>query len=86
MPELDPVVQIRLDEDAALYRRIDPAFARWTAGYGTIRHTSETQVRVHTMAERLRARVVRGEFLPTEPGEHEFACQMGMIRGKLVVQ
>ena len=25
------------------------------------------------------------EFLPKEPGEHEFACQMGMIRGKVVV-
>jgi plastocyanin domain-containing protein len=26
------------------------------------------------------------EFLPNEPGEYEFACQMGMIRGKLVVE
>jgi len=26
------------------------------------------------------------EFLPKEPGEFEFACQMGMIRGKLVVE
>ena len=26
------------------------------------------------------------EFLPAEPGEHEFACQMGMIRGKLLVE
>ena len=26
------------------------------------------------------------EFLPTEPGEYEFACQMGMFRGKLVVE
>ena len=26
------------------------------------------------------------EFLPKEPGEYEFACQMGMIRGKLVVE
>jgi len=25
------------------------------------------------------------EFFPKEPGEHEFACQMGMIRGKVVV-
>lgn len=25
------------------------------------------------------------EFLPEEPGEYEFACQMGMLRGKLVV-
>jgi plastocyanin domain-containing protein len=26
------------------------------------------------------------EFLPAEPGEYEFACQMGMLRGKLVVE
>lgn len=26
------------------------------------------------------------EFLPERPGEYEFACQMGMFRGKLVVE
>jgi plastocyanin domain-containing protein len=26
------------------------------------------------------------EFLPHEPGEYEFACQMGMFRGKLIVE
>ena len=26
------------------------------------------------------------EFLPKAPGEHEFACQMGMIRGKVLVE
>ena len=26
------------------------------------------------------------EFLPEKPGEHEFTCQMGMLRGKLVVE
>ena len=26
------------------------------------------------------------EFLPEKPGEYEFACQMGMIRGKLVAE
>lgn len=25
------------------------------------------------------------EFLPKEPGEYEFACQMGMLRGKVIV-
>lgn len=25
------------------------------------------------------------EFTPTQPGEFEFACQMGMLRGKLIV-
>lgn len=26
------------------------------------------------------------EFLPDRPGEYEFACQMGMLRGKLIVE
>jgi plastocyanin domain-containing protein len=26
------------------------------------------------------------EFLPGEPGEYEFACQMGMFRGKVIVE
>jgi plastocyanin domain-containing protein len=26
------------------------------------------------------------EFLPEKPGEYEFTCQMGMLRGKLIVQ
>ncbi len=26
------------------------------------------------------------EFLPKEPGEYEFACQMGMLRGRIIVE
>jgi plastocyanin domain-containing protein len=26
------------------------------------------------------------EFIPEKPGEYEFTCQMGMIRGKLIVE
>jgi len=26
------------------------------------------------------------EFTPDKPGEYEFACQMGMFRGKLIVE
>ncbi|HSD53998.1 MAG TPA: cupredoxin domain-containing protein [Burkholderiales bacterium] len=26
------------------------------------------------------------EFMPDKPGEFEFACQMGMLRGRLVVE
>lgn len=26
------------------------------------------------------------EFVPKQPGEYEFGCQMGMFRGKLVVE
>ena len=30
--------------------------------------------------------IVPVEFVPTAPGEYEFACQMGMLRGKIVVE
>ena len=30
--------------------------------------------------------VVPVEFLPDQPGEYAFSCQMGMLRGKLVVE
>ena len=30
--------------------------------------------------------VVSVEFLPDKPGEYEFACQMGMLRGKIIVE
>jgi plastocyanin domain-containing protein len=30
--------------------------------------------------------IVAVEFLPKERGEHEFACQMGMFRGKIIVE
>ncbi len=26
------------------------------------------------------------EFVPQKPGEYEFTCQMGMLRGKLIVE
>lgn len=29
---------------------------------------------------------VRVEILPEKPGEYEFSCQMGMLRGKLIVE
>ena len=30
--------------------------------------------------------IVRVEFMPTEAGEHEFTCQMGMLRGRIPVE
>ena len=30
--------------------------------------------------------IVPVEFLPDKPGEYEFSCQMGMLRGKLIVE
>lgn len=30
--------------------------------------------------------VVPIEFVPEQPGEYEFSCQMGMLRGKLIVE
>ena len=31
-------------------------------------------------------RVVPIEFMPGDPGEHEFTCQMGMLRGRIIVE
>ena len=33
-----------------------------------------------------RGQTVPVEFLPAAPGEYEFACQMGMFRGRIVVE
>jgi plastocyanin domain-containing protein len=30
--------------------------------------------------------VVPIEFMPGEPGEHAFTCQMGMLRGRIIVE
>ncbi|GCE03530.1 ATPase [Dictyobacter aurantiacus] len=30
--------------------------------------------------------IVPVEFLPEQPGEYDFACQMGMLRGKVIVE
>lgn len=30
--------------------------------------------------------VVAVEFMPADPGEHEFTCQMGMLRGRILVE
>lgn len=30
--------------------------------------------------------VVPIEFMPGDPGEHEFTCQMGMLRGRIIVE
>lgn len=40
-------------EQAARSRQDDPAFARWAEGYGVIRHTDETQARIHDLAARI---------------------------------
>jgi plastocyanin domain-containing protein len=30
--------------------------------------------------------VVAVEFMPGQPGSHEFTCQMGMLRGEIIVE
>jgi plastocyanin domain-containing protein len=40
----------------------------------------------HKSATLPQGEVVPIEFLPEKPGEYEFHCQMGMFRGKLVVE
>ena len=37
-------------------------------------------------ARLLEGQTVPVELLPEQPGEYEFTCQMGMLRGKLVVE
>src|SRR4030042_2255722 len=64
MVGIDTVEAVRIDEEAALYRKNDPAFARWAAGYGPIHHSPETQVRIGTMADLLVARGIRGDGVP----------------------
>src|SRR4030043_2075967 len=54
----------RIDDEAALYRKSDPAFARWAAGYGPIHHSPETQVRIRAMGDLLAARGIRGDGVP----------------------
>ncbi len=43
----------RIQNRAALYRKQNLAFANWAAGYGVVKHSDETQVRIHEMAEHL---------------------------------
>ncbi len=50
--------------EAAALRARDPAFAGWAAGYGRIRHTPLTQVRVHRMVTRLGEAGVAGDGVP----------------------
>lgn len=40
---------------------------------------------VNRSAELPEGKVVAIEFVPEKPGEYEFHCQMGMLRGKLIV-
>ncbi|HZR34664.1 MAG TPA: xylulose 5-phosphate 3-epimerase [Nevskia sp.] len=52
---------------AALCRELahqDPDFGAWAEGYGVIRHLPATQLRVHGMAQALRAADVRGDGFP----------------------
>lgn len=43
----------QLAQQAAQYRHDDSQFACWAQGYGVIRHTDETQARIHDLATRL---------------------------------
>jgi phosphoketolase len=48
-------------EQAATYRESDAVFARWAEGYGVIRHSEETQVRVHDLVRALTSRDSTGD-------------------------
>jgi len=51
----------RLAEYAADCRGNDAVFARWAEGYGVIRHTDETQARIHDLTEILGSRQAIGD-------------------------
>ena len=40
----------------------------------------------HRSARLPEGETVAVEFVPEKPGEYEFTCQMGMLRGKLIVE
>jgi phosphoketolase len=46
----------QITEMAHLCRKSSDAFSQWAAGYGVVRHTDLTQVRIHRLAELLKAR------------------------------
>lgn len=54
--DIDLAQSHRVRERAALYRKQDPSFAQWAAGYGVISHNDLTQVRVYEMADYLKIR------------------------------
>lgn len=48
-------------EQAAAHRENDAAFARWAEGYGVIRHSDETQLRVQQLVRSLGSRGAAGD-------------------------
>ncbi|MCW5969169.1 MAG: hypothetical protein KIT57_11695 [Blastocatellales bacterium] len=48
-------------ERAAQYRAGGESFARWARGYGVIRHSPLTQVRIYRLEQRLAAKGLRGD-------------------------
>jgi len=50
---LDEQNQHRIEQRANLYREKYPAFKKWAEGYGVIKHTDETQVRVFELCQLL---------------------------------
>ena len=61
MPQTESVEAIRMEQRVTLYRSSHPEAERWAVGYGSIRHTLETQDRVFAMAELLAARKLKGD-------------------------
>ena len=51
----------RLAQQTAQYRHNDSQFARWAQGYGVIRHTDETQVRIHDLAAKFTSQGRQGD-------------------------
>lgn len=64
MPQSQDNEAGRAEERVADYRSKIPAADRWAAGYGPIKHSTETQERVFAMADALATPKVEGDGVP----------------------
>ncbi|QQD19937.1 xylulose 5-phosphate 3-epimerase [Spongiibacter nanhainus] len=56
---VDPQDNRRIEQRARQYRDTYPAFAHWSAGYGVVTHSDQTQVRVFDLCQQL---ICEGRF------------------------
>lgn len=64
MPRAQDAESDHWEEEAAGYRSRHAEVNRWADGYGSIRHSVETQARVFGMAEDLASRKIKGDGVP----------------------
>ncbi|MCI0529871.1 MAG: hypothetical protein L0Y56_20705, partial [Nitrospira sp.] len=64
MTDKEKIETIRKEEWVKLYKSKNQSAGRWSAGYGVINHSLETQARVFALADLLEARGVMGDGVP----------------------